>query len=156
MVHFVLYAPAINRLTGTRISVDQIEDTMIMSQITNPMRDNGHSLDAWGQTLGFPKTEFNDWSHCSDEMVKYCINDVELTTRVYATLQNELRNFSDESVRMEHTIRFLIDGQQKNGFPLDMPKAMALMSRLSDMAGEIELQVQEAFYPLPTFVKEVS
>jgi DNA polymerase I len=149
-------APALNRLTGTRISVDQIEDTMIMSQITNPMRDNGHSLDAWGQTLGFPKTEFNDWSHCSDEMVKYCINDVELTARVYATLKNELRNFSDESVRMEHTIRFLIDRQQKNGFTLDMPKAMALMSRLSDMAGEIELQVQEAFYPLPTFIKEVS
>jgi DNA polymerase I-like protein with 3'-5' exonuclease and polymerase domains len=37
-----------------------------------------------------------------------------------------------------------------------MPKAMALMSRLSDMAGQIELQVQEAFYPLPTFIKEVS
>ena len=148
-------APVMNRLTGTRISVNQIEDTLILSQITNPMRDNGHSLDAWGRVLNFPKQEFNDWSRCTDQMVEYCKNDVELTARVYATLQKDLKDFSDESIRMEHTIRFLIDRQEKNGFTLDIQKAISLMNKLSDMAGQIEQEVKQAFYPLPTFIREV-
>jgi DNA polymerase I len=148
-------APVMNRLTGTRISVDQIEDTLILSQITNPMRDNGHSLDAWGRVLNFPKQEFNDWSRCTDQMVEYCKNDVELTARVYATLQKDLKDFSSESIRMEHTIRFLIDRQEKNGFTLDIQKAISLMNKLSDIAGQIEQEVKQAFYPLPTFIREV-
>ncbi len=43
-------APVLNRLTGSDIRLDQIRDTLIESQLYNPVRDGGHSLEAWGQT----------------------------------------------------------------------------------------------------------
>jgi len=149
-------APILNRLTGTTISIDQVEDTLIMSQLANPMREKGHSLEEWGNTLGYPKIEFNDWSECTDEMVEYCKRDVDLTEKVYLTLKKELKLFSEESIRMEHTIRHLINTQEKNGFSLDIEKATSLKARLLDMSGEIEKEVKESFKPIPSLLKEVS
>ena len=45
-------APVLNRLARTNIRLPQIEDTLIMSQLYNPERMNGHSLDSWGKTTG--------------------------------------------------------------------------------------------------------
>ena len=53
--HFVMHngisfdAPNLNRLLGTQIKLGQIKDTMIMSQLFNPMREGGHSLSACGK-----------------------------------------------------------------------------------------------------------
>ena len=39
-------APVLNKLTDTNIKLSQIEDTLIMSQLFNPEREGGHSLDS--------------------------------------------------------------------------------------------------------------
>ena len=67
-------------------------------------------------------------------MLSYCKNDVLLTEKVYAHLNDEGKNFSKKSIRMEHSIRAIIDQQEKNGFALDIRKAIGLLSRLSDEA----------------------
>ena len=41
-------APVLNRLLGTKIKVNQVIDTLILSQLFNPIRE-GHSLKAWGE-----------------------------------------------------------------------------------------------------------
>ena len=69
-------APVISRLLGCDIPLSKIRDTLILSQLVDPGREGGHSLEAWGKTLGFSKIEFKDFSHYSDEMLKYCIRDV--------------------------------------------------------------------------------
>ena len=66
-----------------------IIDTMILSQLLYPERPGGHSLAAWGERLGFPKVEHEDWSQYSKEMLHRCEVDVELTRLVYETLCNE-------------------------------------------------------------------
>ena len=53
-------APVLNRLLGCNIKLSQIRDTLIESQLYNPIRDGGHSLEAWGKTLGFEKGDFHD------------------------------------------------------------------------------------------------
>jgi DNA polymerase I len=148
-------APVLNRLTGTRIRVEDIEDTLLMSEMADPRRNNGHSLEAWGLSLGYPKLEFSDWSSCTDEMVDYCKRDVDLTEKVYRRLEKELKDFSSGSIRMEHLIRYVINMQQKNGFTLDIKKAMNLKASLADAASKLEEEVTNTFYPLPAFVKEV-
>ena len=85
-------APVLNRLTGSDIQLDRIEDTLILSQLVNPVRDGGHSLEAWGETLRFPKIVFTDWSHFSDEMLTYCIQDVELTFKRSEEHTSELQS----------------------------------------------------------------
>ena len=71
--------PVLNRLAGTSIKITDVEDTLVLSQILNPIRDGGHSLEDWGKRLGFPKHEFNDFSAFSEKMLEYCTNDVELS-----------------------------------------------------------------------------
>ena len=58
-------APVLNRLLGTQIKLSQVEDTLLLSQLIDPVRENGHSLEAWGDKLQFNKIKFKDFSHLS-------------------------------------------------------------------------------------------
>jgi DNA polymerase I-like protein with 3'-5' exonuclease and polymerase domains len=51
-------APVLNRLWKTKIRLNQVYDTLIVSRLLDPSRENGHSLEAWGQTLGFHKIDY--------------------------------------------------------------------------------------------------
>ena len=141
-------APVLNRLAKTNIRLPQIEDTLIMSQLYNPERMNGHSLDSWGKRLGYNKIEFHDFSKFTNEMLTYCKRDVELTHKVYNHLKLEGKNFSDYSLRLEHDIRSIVSKQEKNGFYLDQQKAMELRAKLEDQAEDIEKNVHKTFPPL--------
>ena len=58
--------PILNKLWGTDIKIDQVCDTLIMSRLFNPNRENGHSLGAWGRRLAFDKIEFDSFGGLSD------------------------------------------------------------------------------------------
>ena len=66
-----------------------VVDTMLISQFLFPERPGGHSLEAWGQRLGYPKVEHEDWSVFTPEMLHRCEVDVELTAMVYEMLCSE-------------------------------------------------------------------
>ena len=141
-------APVLKRLLGCNIPLSKIRDTLLLSQLADPMREGGHSLAAWGEKLGFAKIEFEDFSRYSDEMLKYCIRDVELTAKVYTTLVPELKKFSPRSIKLEHQIRAIIDKQEDNGFALDEPKSMQLLAKLTDESEQIKQQLQDVFKPI--------
>ena len=141
-------APVLKRLLGINIPLSKIRDTLLLSQLADPMREGGHSLASWGERLGFAKIEFEDFSRYSDEMLKYCIRDVELTAKVYTTLVPELKKFSPRSIKLEHQIRAIIDKQEQNGFSLDEPKAMQLLAKLTDESEQIKQQLQDVFHPI--------
>ena len=141
-------APVLKRLLGCNIPLSKIRDTLLLSQLADPMREGGHSLAAWGEKLGFAKIEFEDFSRYSDEMLKYCIRDVELTAKVYTTLVPELKKFSPRSIKLEHQIRAIIDKQEENGFAIDEPKAMQLLAKLTDESEQIKQQLQDVFKPI--------
>ena len=145
-------APVLKRLLNINIPLDKIRDTLILSQMANPVRDGGHSLEAWGKSLGYNKIEFDDWSEYSKEMLKYCIRDVEITERVYNILVPEMKMVSPRSIRLEHQVRAIVDQQERNGFALNVPAAMQLMARLSDEASQIKEQLQESSRRLQRFV----
>ena len=137
-------APHLNRLLGTNIKLKQIKDTMIMSQLFNPVREDGHSLAAWGKRLKFPKMECDNYSEYTEDMLEYCKNDVLLTEKVYDRLNNEGKDFSSYAIALEHKTRAILDQQEKNGFALDIQKTIGLLGRLSDEAQELtEWSLQE-------------
>ena len=140
-------APVLNRLLGTNIKPHQIVDTLILSQLLNPMRDNGHSLEAWGNKLAMPKGDVDTFEVYTPDMLEYCKQDVNITHKLFEVLQKEGRGFSKSSVYLEHQVRLIIDQQERNGFYLDMQKAMSLYNKLRDEANELEKWAVTNFDP---------
>ena len=140
-------APVLNKLLGANIKLNQVIDTLILSQLFNPIRDGGHSLAAWGQRLGHPKGEQEDFSTYTEDMLEYCKNDVDVTETLYKQLSKEKGNFSSYSIKLEHKIRAIIDQQERNGFTLNMQKAIGLLARLTDEANGLESWAKKEFQP---------
>jgi len=140
-------APILNRLLGTDIKLNQVTDTLVMSQLFNPMREGGHSLRAWGDKLAYPKWECDDFTVYTPDMLEYCKNDVDLTENLYERLLMEGKTFSSFSIDLEHKIRAIIDQQEKNGFTLDIRKTIGLLARLADEAYLLENWAKKEFDP---------
>ena len=68
-------------------------DTKLLSQFLNPDRVGGHSLESWGERLGFPKGTHTDWSQLSDSMREYCARDVEVTHKTLDYLIREIEEY---------------------------------------------------------------
>ena len=139
-------APVCNRLLVTNIKPSQIVDTLVLSQLFNPIRD-GHSLKAWGERLGFPKGDVDTFEIYTPDMLEYCKQDVNITHKLFNILQNEGKGFSSSSIRLEHKVRVIIDKQEKNGFAMDMQKAMSLYNKLRDEANGLEKWSVTTFEP---------
>ena len=131
-------APVLNRLLGVEIKPSQVTDTLILSQMFNPLREGGHSLGAWGDRFNFPKGSIENFAHYTEELRKYCMQDVDITHKLYEHLKKEGQGFSKSSIDLEHQVRVIVDQQEKNGFYLDVRKAMSLYNTLRDEANELE------------------
>lgn len=66
-----------------------ILDTLILSQLLNPDRKGGHSLAQYGEELGIPKVENEDWSKFTPHMLHRCEVDVGINHKVYDKLMTE-------------------------------------------------------------------
>ena len=153
-------APVLNRLLGTGITPDKIIDTLILSQLFNPIREKGHSLRAWGEKLNMLKGgEDVNFSKYDFNMLKYCKQDVEITHAVYNELIKESKGFSKESIDLEHDIRLIIDQQEKNGFAFNIQKAQELLAKLKEDIYDLEQWSLEEFEPtiveMKTKTKEI-
>ena len=153
-------APILNRLLGTNIKPDRIIDTLILSQLFNPLRDKGHSLKAWGEKLNMLKGgEGVNFLVYNQAMLDYCKQDVEITHAVYKELIKESKGFSKESVDLEHKVRLILNQQENNGFAFNMRKAQELRAKLRDDLHDLEQWSLEEFEPtiveMKTKTKEI-
>jgi DNA polymerase I-like protein with 3'-5' exonuclease and polymerase domains len=145
--------PILNRLWNTKIVPSMCIDTLVMSRLMNPNRENGHSLAAWGTSLGKEKIDFKDFdSGWSQEMQDYCVRDVEVLEKVYNALlkEKEQYGFSQDSIELEHQVAIVIAKQERNGFRFDLPTAMVLLAGLKDKMVSIEASLQSIFPPIIT------
>ena len=139
--------PILNKFTGTNIKTTDIRDTLIESQLFNPIREEGHGLGAWGKKLNFNKGDMDSFDTYSEDMLEYCIQDVNLTHKVMNELDKEKVRFSKESIELEKKVRVIIDKQEENGFTLDLRKATTLKAALEDEANSLSQQATDIFPP---------
>ena len=132
---------------------NHIEDTLVVSRLVNPVLTGGHSLENWGYIL-YPNEadkrkaqQPDSWENYTEEMGKYCIQDVELNADVYYKLLEQVENFSQESVDLEHAVAKIMKEQEIDGFMLDEQKATMLAAKLNSKMAEIEKKVHETFKP---------
>ena len=143
-------APVLRKHWNLTIDSSQLQDTLVMSRLLNPVVEGGHSLRAWGLKLGNHKDEFSDFDGgLSDEMVSYCIQDVEVTARLYETLTDSLLDWG-ESVDLEHKTAVALKQQEENGFKLNQKETLILLTDWKQRLAEIEEGLQEVFRPIVT------
>ena len=148
--------PVLKKFLGISFDNHKIVDTLVMSRLYNPQLEKGHSLKSWGERLGFPKGDFNDWSGPSPEMAAYCENDLDLTHKVFDVLNLKLKKFGETSVDLEHEVQTAITEQTQNGWLLDQRKCFDLLAKLKQQKMEVEDEVHKRFKALPVGVKEVT
>ena len=159
-------APTLNRTWNTKIRLKNIFDTLIVSRLLDPSRESGHSLEAWGQTLGFHKIDYAavwQWmmdrkeeyhGECFDSPIDgllehYCVRDVEVTAKLFSRLDTDVaeKQFSQESIDLEHRVAAIISEQERNGFKLDQIYATCLLTDIKSKVAGIYERMQERWPP---------
>ena len=168
--------PVLKKVWGITVKKSQIIDTLVLARLYDPSIESGHSLEAWGERLGHYKAPYKKiWSWLTeiplivedekgkkkdqsnlafDEPVMsalfwYCIQDTKVTAELYKHLTQEMENdFSKESIKLEHQVAIIIAEQERNGFKLDMPKALCLLSELKTKLDIIQVEMETIFPPV--------
>lgn len=139
--------PVLKKVWGVTVKKSQVVDTLVLSRLYNPSLEDGHSLAAWGQRLGFAKGDFTDFdAGYTDEMLEYCIQDTLVTKKLYEHLTQEMKNdYSKESITLEHEVAIIIAEQERNGFKLNEAAALQLLSVLKTKLDAIQIEMAAIF-----------
>jgi len=143
--------PVLNRLWKTSIRLSQVRDTLVMSRLSSPSREGGHSLANLAKLVNRTKKEYEDFEGgLTDKMIEYCQEDVTICGELYLYLTQELRGFSEQSIELEHKVQAVITKQEKHGFKLDTVKAQCLLGQWKRRLSDIEEELQTIFPPIVT------
>jgi len=148
--------PVCERLMGINFKSHKITDTLVMSRLANPSRMGGHSLKVLSSGGDEEKTHHEDWSIISDDMVVYCVQDVRANVGVYWKLLDELKDFDDQSISLEHQVQTIVQKQVRTGWLLDVPKFYDLLAELKERKMSLEDEVHKRFKPKFKFIKVVT
>ena len=143
--------PVLNRVWKTSIRLSQVRDTLVMSRLSNPSREGGHSLANLAKLVHRTKKEYDDFEGgLTDDMILYCQEDVIICGELYLYLLQELKGFSEQSVDLEHKVQAIVAKQEKHGFKLDTVKAQCLLGQWKRRLSDIEEELQTIFPPIIT------
>ena len=142
--------PVLKKVWGIQVKKSQVVDTLVLARLFDPSIENGHSLEAWGERLGFAKGDFTDFDGgYTTEMRDYCVQDTKVTLELYKYLTKEMENdFSKESIKLEHEVAIIIAEQERNGFKLNVPEALQLLSLLKTKLDAIQVEMATIFPPV--------
>lgn len=148
--------PVLVRLAGVHLNSNNFIDTLVLSTLYNPSLDGGHSLDAWGERLGYPKIKFDNWSELTEEMVEYCHQDVLITTILFRRLIKTMVRigFSEKSIEIQHKFTVLLERQRKNGFWFDGERAKKFYEELRTIENNLQDDIRRVFPPERVLVAE--
>ena len=155
--------PLIKKIYGEKFRMPhwkQVEDTLVLSrliyselaEIDTKLIAQGkipgkHSLEAWGHRLGEYKDDYQGgFEELTQEMIDYCIQDVEVTCKLYEKLMS--KNYSVQSMDLEHEVAWICAKQERHGFLFDVEGAAKLYGTLSVQRDAILKEMQDTFEPL--------
>jgi DNA polymerase I-like protein with 3'-5' exonuclease and polymerase domains len=162
--------PVIRILLDSPIDNDQVVDTLVISRFKDYLIDRSvphtsslypyrhkHSLEAWGERLGYKKTSFKAFDKLSPELVDYCTQDVRVTYRLYKKLLPTLRDKTQaQALEVEHNIQWLCERMTDNGFCFREDEAEEILGDVVDRKESLEAEMQRAFPPKLQQVHQVT
>jgi DNA polymerase-1 len=111
-------------------------DTLVLSKLRYPFF-NSHSLESWGERLKFPKISYENFMYYEPEMGVYCMQDVEVTAKVFAHLRKQI-DLNADYVQLEHEVQRLQTKAEIHGVQFDYDNAMKLVMKIDAEMQEIK------------------
>jgi DNA polymerase I len=145
----------------------ELRDTLIVSQLVytnlaekdkaslfpghNQLRNKGlrgsHSLKAWGYRLGHLKGDYGEkqdaWSHYSEEMLRYCRQDVFVTLQLAKHLSRI--GVDPRAIAIESDFARLIQKQTQHGFAFNVKAAERLEHELMAVKADVTDRLRKQF-----------
>jgi hypothetical protein len=115
------------------------------------------SLKAWGYRLADHKIDFKDFSEYSEEMLRYCQQDVHVTKQLWNYIVSKC--YPTTALQLEHEFAYAINRQIRSGVPFDFDAALDLVDDLRTKQNELECKLKEVFPPNireETFIPKVN
>lgn len=119
-------------------------DTLILSRLSNPVREGGHSLANWGKITGVPKFEFDDFDTYTPKMLEYCIQDTLVTLRAYEILKG-VWDVYPAAAQLEHDLQYALTRMKEAGFMLNVPYVEELKLDMEAELWQITESLQQVF-----------
>ena len=138
-------------------------DTLVMSRLLFPdlwdkdMRSRkignkklwgSHGLEAWGYRVNVQKGDFgkqNGWEHWSEEMQRYCEQDVRVLTALVKLFEG--MGYAQKAIDLEHEFQEIIADMEINGVPFDVPAAEKLAAEITIDVEKYRIEVAETTPP---------
>lgn len=148
--------PVLHRLWNIEFDPEWVVDTLVVSRLINHWDYSQHGLANWGERLGFPKGEYNDWSKLTPEMVEYCKRDVELTEAIFKFLRKFIEDPRlKRSMQIEHRAAIICREMHENGFGFDISGARTLYGTIKKELNSISEAIGAAFPPKQVLVRTI-
>lgn len=163
-------------LTGKRLNIPRkkIFDTLVASRLlfANIKDRDGallrsgklpgklfgsHSLKAWGYRLGVLKGTYGEqedaWAVFTEEMLDYCVQDVQVTTLLMEKIISDPYYFPKDggawdamlAVHLEHECAWTLAQMERNGFPFNEKGAEKLFIELAGKRSDLLIKLIRTF-----------
>ena len=152
------------RIIDTLVCTRLIWPKEVLEELDNeqypqvPAKNRGSaSLKAWGWRLADHKIEFKDFSQYSQEMLDYCVQDVQVTLKLWRFITQQ--KYPEPALKLEHDFALAINRQVRAGFPFDVDACLDLVDDLRAKQAELENHLKELFPPIrheETFIPKVN
>ena len=129
--------PVLQKLAPWFKPLGKLTDTLVLSRLIHsdlkaedaprlaaktitPKLYGSHSLEAWGERLGFSKSNYEGgFDMWSPEMVDYCEQDVRVTKKLLDYLKPD--EYSPKAIQIEHDMTSLCSSMEVEGWPFTYP-----------------------------------
>ena len=151
----------VKKLHGIDLNDKKIYDTWIMSQVLNYRRPHKHGLAGWGEHLGYKKIDFHDFEQYSEEMMRYCVQDVKLNVKVFQVLMAEFQTqvskneLIREGLRVEMEVAKFEAITRDRGWKFNKVKALVLHKELTDRMKYIEHKIEPSLPPITKYIDKL-
>jgi DNA polymerase-1 len=153
--------PALKKIFSWELNENvKVFDTLLVGKLSNPDIYNtdvtgrsrnlekknygSYSLEAFGQRLGnFKGSKPVDFSVFTEEMLTYCVQDVDTNVTVYKYLKS--LNIAEQALELEHTFWKNVILMEESGFPFDIQKASTLHAKLTAEREKIRKELTTLF-----------
>jgi len=120
-------------------------DTEQYTEVPPKLRGSA-GLKAWGWRLADHKIDFKDFSEYSEEMLAYCVQDVEVTKKLWEHICKQ--DYPEPALKVEHDFALAINKQIRAGIPFDVDAALDLVDVLRAKQADLEGQLKQIFPPI--------